>query len=100
MGMLCSDFYVFDFSAKCWFKCDVDPKELGCHADIGSLTVLPANRAMYIFGGADENGTSHHPLFGALQRFAHCSLQLCGPGCSSNEHFTFQMIASDEYFTF
>ena len=53
-----TDFFVFDFSAKCWFKCDMDTKELGCHTDIGSLTVLPANRAMYIFGGADQHGTS------------------------------------------
>lgn len=51
-----SDFFVFDFFAKTWFKCGVDPQELGCHTDIGSLTVLPANRAIYIFGGADVNG--------------------------------------------
>ncbi|OEH74514.1 kelch motif domain-containing [Cyclospora cayetanensis] len=51
-----SDFFVFDFLAKCWFKCDVDPKELGSHTDIGSLTVLPSSRAIFIFGGADQHG--------------------------------------------
>ena len=60
MVCLCfvSDFFVFDFQAKCWFKCDVDPKELGCHTDIGPLTVLPGNRAIFIFGGADQHGTT------------------------------------------
>ncbi|CDJ61988.1 kelch motif domain-containing protein, putative [Eimeria necatrix] len=51
-----SDFFVFDFLAKCWFKCDVDPKDLGSHTDVGSLTVLPSSRAIFIFGGADQRG--------------------------------------------
>ncbi|KAL8438716.1 hypothetical protein Efla_001264 [Eimeria flavescens] len=51
-----SDFYVFDFLAKCWFKCDVDPKDLGYHTDVGSLTLLPASKAIFIFGGANQSG--------------------------------------------
>ncbi|KAL8450344.1 hypothetical protein Emag_003190 [Eimeria magna] len=51
-----SDFFVFDFLAKCWFKCDIDPKDLGYHTDIGSLTLLPASKAIFIFGGANQNG--------------------------------------------
>ncbi|KAL8432081.1 hypothetical protein ACSSS7_004884 [Eimeria intestinalis] len=52
-----SDFFVFDFLARCWFKCDIDPKDLGYHTDIGSLTLLPASRAIFIFGGANQNGS-------------------------------------------
>ncbi|KAL8269814.1 hypothetical protein Esti_006261 [Eimeria stiedai] len=51
-----SDFFVFDFLAKCWFKCDIDPKDLGYHTDIGSLTLLPTSKAIFIFGGANQNG--------------------------------------------
>lgn len=51
-----SDFYVFDFPAKCWFKCEIAANELGHHSDLGPLTFLPMNRAIYIFGGADAAG--------------------------------------------
>ncbi|KAF8820817.1 kelch repeat-containing protein [Cardiosporidium cionae] len=51
-----ADFYVYDFAANYWFKLDLSEKELGYHSDVGDITLLPANRSLYIFGGCDSRG--------------------------------------------
>ncbi|PHJ15946.1 kelch repeat-containing protein [Cystoisospora suis] len=51
-----SDFFVYDVSANYWFKCDVAAKQLGYHANFGSLALVPQNKALYIFGGSDSYG--------------------------------------------
>ncbi|PFH33159.1 kelch repeat-containing protein [Besnoitia besnoiti] len=51
-----SDFFAYDVAANYWFKCDVAVKQLGYHANFGSLALVPQTKALYIFGGSDSRG--------------------------------------------